>query len=141
MRYLPLLLALIATPAAAEPGKVEVVLIGVEARGGKVLVALFDEKTFWRAMPPFTVELDPPADGTLRATFANVPAGDYVVNAIHDENGDLKLDMGAGGIPSEGYSLSRGEALRAAPTFATLKVTVPADGARFEQKMVYPKKP
>jgi uncharacterized protein (DUF2141 family) len=141
MRYLPLLLVLFATPAAAEDGRVDVVLTGVEARGGKVLVALFDEKTFMRAMPPFTVELDPPADGTLRASFSNVPAGDYVVNAIHDEDGDLKLGMGAGGLPSEGYSLSRAEALRAMPTFATIKVTVPATGARFEQKMVYPAKP
>lgn len=131
--------AVLAGAPVAAQGRVEVVLTGVEKRPGKILVALFDEKTFFRAMPPFTVEVDPPADGVVRARFDDVPAGEYVVNAIHDENGNMRLDMGADYRPSEGYTISRGEELRGAPTFDTVKVAVPAAGARFEQKMTYPK--
>jgi uncharacterized protein (DUF2141 family) len=52
---------------------------------------------------------------TARATrFEGLPAGDYAVAVIHDENGNKKLDT-ALGIPREGFGFSRNPAIGFGP--------------------------
>lgn len=57
--------------------------------------------------------------------FADVPAGDYVLAVLHDENGNGKVDTLLG-IPREGVGFSRNPAMRFGPpkwTAARIQVT------------------
>ena len=59
--------------------------------------------------------------------FGNLPAGNYAVGAVHDENGNHKLDSNFLHIPKEAYGISndaRG-GIGGPPTFEQAKVTVP----------------
>jgi uncharacterized protein (DUF2141 family) len=40
----------------------------------------------------------------VKVVFEDLPAGDYAVSVIHDENGNEKLDTKAMGIPKEGFA-------------------------------------
>jgi uncharacterized protein (DUF2141 family) len=55
------------------------------------------------------------AKGTSSVTFTNLPYGNYAIAAIHDINGDNRLNTNAFGIPSEGFGFSNNPALRAGP--------------------------
>ena len=81
---------------------------------------------------------DPPA-GDHAFVLKNVPAGDYAVAVLHDENDNKQMDYDGSGHPTEGWAMTRfgPEAMRA-PTFDDAKVTVGADGASFDVTMSYP---
>jgi uncharacterized protein (DUF2141 family) len=56
--------------------------------------------------------------------FRNVPAGSYAVAAMHDENGNGKMDYNFVGIPVEGYGFSDDpRVLFSAPSFDSAKFT------------------
>ena len=58
------------------------------------------------------------------ARFENLPAGQYALAIVHDENGNNKLDTFAG-IPKEGYGFSRNPGFKPrAPKFAEAEVQV-----------------
>ncbi len=71
-----------------------------------------------------------PADQP-RIAFDDLPAGDYAIALIHDENGDGKLDTRLG-IPCEGIGFSRNPRLLfGPPRFAAARFAV-ADQAVVE---------
>jgi uncharacterized protein (DUF2141 family) len=47
------------------------------------------------------------ADGAGLCNF-DAPAGSYAIVAMHDENGNGKLDSNIFGVPTEGYGASKG---------------------------------
>lgn len=49
----------------------------------------------------------PARAGTTTVTIADVPAGQYAVQAFHDENANGEVDRGMLGIPREGVGFSR----------------------------------
>jgi uncharacterized protein (DUF2141 family) len=52
-------------------------------------------------------------------SFENLPAGNYAVAVIHDENGDREMNSDDLGIPLEGFGFSRNpQVTTKAPTFA-----------------------
>ena len=58
-------------------------------------------------------------------TFSDIPAGSYAIAAIHDSNGDTKLNQNAFGIPTEGFGFSNNPPLRFGPaSFAESQVLV-----------------
>ncbi len=129
---LPLLLA--AAPAYA--GSLTVTLTGVKPKGGAIIVALYAKDPLYRdAVYTATAGVD--AGGTVTVTVPDVAAGDYVVSAFHDADGDGKLGFVAGRL-TEGTAISNAEKLRGAPSFATNKITVPADGGAVTIAMSYP---
>ena len=64
------------------------------------------------------------ADGAALCKF-EVPAGSYAIVAMHDENGNGKLDTNLFGMPTEGYGASRGAQGPFGPKF---------DDARFDYR-------
>lgn len=127
---------LLATPALA--GDVSVTLTGVKAKGGTVLVSLYDEKTFLRAMAPFVQEAKGDVAGNVVVTFPNVPAGNYAVAALHDADDNRQITMGADGRMGEGTALSNADKLKGAPTFAVARIAVAASGAKLSVPISYP---
>jgi uncharacterized protein (DUF2141 family) len=47
-----------------------------------------------------------PASSTATAVWPHLPPGNYAVAAIHDENGNAKLDRNMFGIPKEGFGFA-----------------------------------
>lgn len=120
----------------AQAGDVTVTLTGVQARGGQLLVTLQTEGQFMQSTG-FGQRVDTPPSGDVTVTFTDVPAGDYAVSALHDENGDRQMQMSDAGLPLEGWAMSHGTELRGPPTFAAVKVSIPDQGAALTEPMIY----
>ena len=128
-----LLVALAA--GAAQAGDVVVELKDVQARKGVILATLQAEGEFMK--PTGRGQILEPKAGVLTVTFKDVPAGEYVFSAIHDEDGDGRMKASPMGIPAEGWAMSKGDTLRGPPVFAQLKVAIPAQGAKLNERMFY----
>jgi uncharacterized protein (DUF2141 family) len=117
-------LAAFAAPAFAEDLTIK--LLGVEARGGKVLVAVYTQAEFQKK-PAYTAMADAPAKkGEVVVTIKNVAPGTYSFSALHDENGDMQMQRNPNGMPAEGWSAVNGDFLRGPPTFDDTKFVVAA---------------
>jgi uncharacterized protein (DUF2141 family) len=70
--------------------------------------------------------------------FPDVAAGAYAFAALHDENGDRRMQRGGNGRPKEGWAISKSATLRARPRFADVMIQVPAGGLTLTEPMIYP---
>ncbi|KQS05092.1 hypothetical protein ASG11_01815 [Sphingomonas sp. Leaf357] len=69
--------------------------------------------------------------------FAGLPAGDYALAVIHDENGNNKLDTMLG-IPREGFGFSRNPTITfGPPRFTAARFTLTGDANRQQVRMKY----
>ncbi|MEM8813745.1 MAG: DUF2141 domain-containing protein [Pseudomonadota bacterium] len=94
------------TSKASEP--LTVMLSGIEDRGGKLIVIVFDDQAAYRAYDPMRAAGYAEQDatvGSMSFTFNDLVTGPYAIAAFHDENGNNDLDMD-GGLPKEGYGIS-----------------------------------
>ena len=119
---------------AAQAGDVTVTLTGVQARGGTVYVTLQTEGQFMQSAG-LAQRIDSPAAGPVTVTFRDVPAGAYALSAFHDENGDQRMQSSPIGIPTEGWAMSNGDALRGPPTCDVVSVPVGEQGATISESM------
>ena len=132
-----LALTALAAPAFAQTADVTVTLTGVDARGGQILASLAGPATFMRGQPEHSARGEVTA-GTVTLTFRNVPAGDWALMVMHDENSNGQFDMN-GYMPAEGYAFSNlDRPLMGMPTFAAHKVAVGADATTITAPMIYP---
>ncbi len=124
-----------ASPAVA--GDLTVKITGVKAKGGHLLVAVYDKATLFRAKPPFAGEAKVSAAGDVIVTITDVTAGDYVVSVLHDADDDKGITM-ANGRFAEGTALTNAEQLRGPPSFEANKIAIPASGTAVTIAMSYP---
>lgn len=112
---LVLLLALLAPPHAAPGGAVEVAVEGLRNERGLVHFCLTRDPRHFPdcAGDPDARSTSVDADAA-RIRFTGLPAGDYALSVVHDENGNGRLDSFAG-IPREGFGFSRNPAIRFGP--------------------------
>ncbi|HER41187.1 MAG TPA: DUF2141 domain-containing protein [Salinimicrobium catena] len=85
--------------------QITVTIPNVPGNEGKVIISLYDEETFMKALPlqNGTSEIK---DGKATFTFKEVPAGEYGIISIHDENNNDRIDMEPTGMPTEAYGVS-----------------------------------
>ena len=62
--------------------------------------------------------------GTTTVTFENIQPGSYNLSIMHDENGNMQMDMDESGRPTEAYAMK--------------KVTVAAETQTLQTKLFYP---
>ena len=83
---------------------------GLRNAKGVVGVVLFTSPAGWPedVSKSFRHDAASIADGERNATveFKDIPPGDYGVVALHDENGNMKLDKNMFGIPKEGFGFA-----------------------------------
>jgi uncharacterized protein (DUF2141 family) len=78
---------------------------------GVLLLSVVDSEAGWQfqakpvAQEKLVVAENIRQDKSLQLKFS-LPAGQYAVQVVHDENGNGKLDTNFMGIPSEGYGYS-----------------------------------
>lgn len=113
--------ALAATGAGSTPPSVavtrpasatlSVTFTGIEAKQGRIMVALYDEAG-WQGGKPIRAEMVDVSAAETAIDLSDLPAGRYGVKAFHDVNGNGKMDANPFGMPIEPFAFSnnaRGE--------------------------------
>ena len=113
MKYLAIMMTfLLALPGMKQVQQEETVTITVTIDGlrntnGSVGVALFDEDSDFPDDEPFKTEsVSLNSAGGVEVIFEGVPAGDYAVAVMHDENDNGDIDFNEYGMPLEGFGFS-----------------------------------
>ncbi|MEN5170204.1 DUF2141 domain-containing protein [Brevundimonas pondensis] len=104
-------LALVAALACAAPALAQnadnrlTLTFETGAETGAVLVALYDSEAAYEGGAPARVAQVNVAAGQREAVF-DLPAGTYGMKAVHDINGNGKMDVNPFGMPTEPYAFS-----------------------------------
>lgn len=119
---------LFAAPAAAA-FDLRVLVTGIESDQGEIACTLFDQGKGFPLDSEKAVETKRYAavPGMLTCTFTDVPAGRYAVAAMHDENGNRKVDASMFGY-KEPWGVSNNVRPESrAPRFVEASVTMAPD--------------
>jgi uncharacterized protein (DUF2141 family) len=97
-----------ASKASSQVFTLTVVAQGVRNSKGAVGVLVFNSPTGWPDQVSATLRKKsmPAIPGDTEVTLSDLPAGDYAVVVLHDENENEKLDRGPLGIPIEQWGMS-----------------------------------
>ncbi len=119
-RRIAMAAALAVLPLSAAASELRITVEGIRSSRGTVLIGLYDSpESFAKAVEASAKEgflVDPDRFGAvaLRANaamksavvFINLGPGRYAAVALHDENGNGKLDKNLLGVPAEPYGFS-----------------------------------
>ena len=102
-----------------ESGNIEVSIQGIDTEEeGKLIVLLFNSEDTWLEADQYYKMIETEVSNeTEKIVFEDIPFGtDYAIEVIHDENGNLKMDMRILPYPKpkEGFGLSN-NTFRAGP--------------------------
>ena len=78
---------------------------GLDSDKGKVLIALYNEKSQF-LKKRFRSGMIKIIDKKVSYIFKKIPKGEYAVSFFHDENDNNKMDTNFFGIPKEDYGCS-----------------------------------
>lgn len=113
MKYLAIILSLFCTvPGMVQRQSTDTVTITVTIEAirnssGSLGVALYNEDTEFPESDPFKAkEVSLNSSGDLEVVFEDVPAGDYAIAVMHDENNNGDIDFNEQGMPLEGFGFS-----------------------------------
>jgi uncharacterized protein (DUF2141 family) len=96
-------LAIGAYPAFSQTSpSLEVTVKNIKGKKGSILIGIFKEQDFLKKA--VYGKIVKPEGTEVTVIFNDLPAGDYAVSVIHDENGNGTLDTNALGIPKEGFA-------------------------------------
>jgi uncharacterized protein (DUF2141 family) len=107
-----ILLALALAEAAS--GSVTINVGNVRNNRGNVMIDICPQNRFLNDTCAWHGEA-PAHAGTTIVTVPKVPAGEYAVQAFHDENANGEVDRALFGIPREGVGFSRNARIRLSP--------------------------
>jgi uncharacterized protein (DUF2141 family) len=96
----------LAIALAEAAGSLTINIGNVRNNRGQVVVDICPQARFLGDGCPYHGQA-PARAGSTTVTVPQVPAGDYAVQAFHDENGNGEVDRGLFGIPKEGVGFSR----------------------------------
>lgn len=131
-----LIAAAFALPTAAFAAPVTADLSGLRA-GGTLYVQLQTRAQFLgQERAAGEIVRTVPA-GTLSVALGEIPPGDYALTVWHDDNGNDRFDVGAGGMPQDGLAVSNSAGLRARPAFDEVKFTVGVAPVRVALPLYY----
>jgi uncharacterized protein (DUF2141 family) len=93
--------------AAVHAGELTVTITDIRESQGSLMVAVVNSDAAWNNQSkPVAAQKVAATKGEMVLKFADLPAGKYAVQVMHDENGNNQLDANFLGIPSEGYGFS-----------------------------------
>lgn len=84
---------------------ITVTIDNVKNDKGKVLMSLHTSETFMKGKGIVDAE-SVIKDGKVTISFENVLPGEYAIMALHDENGNERMDYRENGMPLESYGMS-----------------------------------
>jgi uncharacterized protein (DUF2141 family) len=136
-------LVLEVNPASAGyTGSLEVKFNGLNNSKGQVCAKLFNGQAGFPSgdsgVAIQAASCAPIKNGTAVITLANLPYGNYAISAIHDINGDKKLQRNFFGAPTEGVGFSNNPTVvRSAPGFNDAQFFVARSKTELSIKMKY----
>ena len=136
MKTLTLIMGLLFTGLVANAQNSEGITVTVTIEnvlndGGKVMASLHTADTFMKGPGVSSAEADG-KKGEVTLTFENVAPGTYAVMAIHDENGNQRMDFEANGMPKESYGMTGNDMAMGPPTFELAKFEVDQEDLEFK---------
>ena len=90
---------------------------------GKVSMSLHTSETFMKGNGVMNAETKI-KEGKVTITFENVLPGEYAIMALHDENGNDRMDFRENGMPLESYGTSNNVMSFGPPIYDDAKFTV-----------------
>lgn len=90
---------------------------------GKVLMSLHTSETFMKGKGIQDAE-SAIKDGKITIIFKDVLPGDYAILALHDENGNERMDFQDNGMPKESFGMSNNVMLMGPPQYEDAKFKV-----------------
>lgn len=110
IRQVSFLFAILFLPTLFQTGEegINLTLSGLRNTKGHVLVSIFKDGEGFPSSPETAFrkeKLDIKGD-KVTLHLKDIPAGDYAIAILHDENDDAKMNTNWLGIPKEGYGFS-----------------------------------
>ena len=122
---------------SAQSTSLKVNVTGIDEVKGNVLIGLFDQEDQFlkNASHRRMVKVD---GNSMEVTFENLPAGDYAISIIHDENENGELDSNFLGMPKEGFGFGNNAmGMFGPPSFKDAKVKVGSSATSVTVKLRY----
>ena len=128
--------------SAAYSGNLEVKFNGINSSKGQICINLFNGQTGFpdggKGSALTVAKCTPIVKGTAKFTFANLPYGNYAISAIHDTNGDTRLNSNFLGVPTEGVGFSNNTVVvTSAPSFSESQFFLSGSKTDIAIKMQY----
>jgi uncharacterized protein (DUF2141 family) len=122
-------IALLAS-AQAVGADLTVTVTDLRSTSGSVGLSLVDTAAGWDGQAkPIKRQKQPIQGSNVVFTLQDLPAGEYALSVIHDENDNGKLDTNFIGMPTEGYGFSNNPKVMRKATFEEARFELAADGA------------
>lgn len=102
---------------------ITVTIDNVKNDTGKVMMSLHTSETFMKGNGIQNGESEI-KDGKVTITFENVLPGEYAIMALHDENGNQRMDFQDNGMPKESYGMSNNVMSFGPPQYGDAKFKV-----------------
>jgi uncharacterized protein (DUF2141 family) len=127
---------------AGYSGNLEVKFNGINSSKGQICLNLFNGQTGFpdggKGAALKVAKCTPIVKGTAKFTFANLPYGNYAISAVHDTNGDTRMNSNFFGIPTEGIGFSNNATVvNSAPSFADSQFFMSGSKTELSIKMQY----
>ena len=125
--------------AAAPPpvGSLTVRIANVRNAKGQIHIDICSQASFLEDNCPYAA-FAPAHEGVTTVVARGIPAGQYAVQAFHDENTNHKVDRTLFGIPREGVGFSNDAPIRLGPpTWAAAKFAFAGADQTIQLKMRY----
>ena len=112
--------------SAATNSTLTISVSNIDPVDGKLWVALCNsEDSYKKGKMPFKRTKVAVTRAQQSITFIDLPAGEYAVKIIHDENDNGKFDTNIIGIPKEGFGFSNNsKGKMGPPSFSKAKFTI-----------------
>jgi uncharacterized protein (DUF2141 family) len=88
----------------AQGASLEVVVKNIKNTKGTIRIGLFDKADTFLKTDPYKGKVVSASGTEVKVIFENLPAGEYAVSIIHDENKNGELDANVFGMPKEGFA-------------------------------------
>ena len=100
---------------------------------GRLMLAVYDSADGWNGKAKaVAAEAQIVSSDSATFHFADLAAGTYAIEVMHDENGNDKLDTNQVGMPIEGYGFSNDPRVMRKATFDEAAFTLDASGTSIE---------
>jgi uncharacterized protein (DUF2141 family) len=128
--------------SAGSSSNLTVKFTGINNSKGQMCVNLFNgQKGFpdgGKGSALKVARCTPVVKGNAQITFANLPYGNYAIAAIHDTNGDTRLNNNFFGVPTEGVGFSNNVIVKtSAPSFNESQFSLSKPKADLSIKVQY----
>ena len=123
-----LLFGSVAMAVDVDYATVKVKIQGIAKNKGEIGTAIFSTKKGYPVHIDQAYETEwvsVKGEKGIQVLFDGLPAGEYAVSVLHDENGNRKMDRSALGFPKEGVGFSNDQkVVLSSPKFEKSKFTV-----------------